>query len=69
MLGHKNLEGILSGFTKIQKQLEAYNVQVAKDLDVNSDRLAELENDRQVLEAQAAKADTVYANLSTLLGE
>lgn len=69
MLRHKKLDGILSGFTKIQKQLVAYNDQVAKDLVANESAIAELEEKGLELEACSNKASTVSANLSKLLGD
>lgn len=69
MLRRKKLDGILSGFTKIQKQLAAYNDQVAKDLVVNESAIAELEEKGLELEACSSRASTVSTNLSKLLGD
>lgn len=69
MLGRRNLDSILSGFTKIQKQLEGYTAQVVEDLGVNEIKIAQLEGTRRELREGAEKANKVYANLSKLLGE
>lgn len=69
MLKRKDLNSILSGFTKIQKKLEKYITQVGNDLSINSEKIVELENDRHYLNSQVSKANTVYANLNKLLGE
>ena len=69
MLRRKKLDGILSGFTKIQKQLVAYNDQVAKDLDANKGAITALEDKREELKYCSSRASTVSANLSKLLGD
>ena len=69
MLRRKKLDSILSGFTKIQKQLEGYTEQVDKDLTVNKDRIENLRTERAELEVCREKADTVYTNLGKLLGD
>ncbi|MCK5237539.1 MAG: hypothetical protein KAR06_11240 [Deltaproteobacteria bacterium] len=68
-MGIKKLSNILSGFTKIQKQLEAYTGQVAKDLIANRDKITVLESQRREMVDNRAKAEAVSANLSTLLGD
>ena len=69
MLRRKKLDSILSGFIKIQKQLEGYIEQVGNDLTANASRITDLGAERSELHYCRAKANTVSTNLSNLLGE
>ena len=69
MLFRKKLDGILSGFNKIQKDLEDYVEQGVEDLGVNEVKIALLESKRSELREGMEKANKVYANLSKLLGD
>jgi len=65
----KKLDNILSGFTKIQKELDAYADQTLEDLGVNEIKIAQLEEKRGDMKLGIEKANTVSANLRNLLGE
>ncbi len=69
MLKRNKLDGILSGFTKIQKKLGAYISQVDKDVEAKGAEIVQLEATRGELRTEAVRANKVYDNLTKLLGE
>lgn len=69
MIFRKKLDGILSGFNKIQKEIETFVVQGVEDLGVNEVKIALLEAKRAEMREGMEKANKVYANLSKLLGD
>jgi len=69
MIFKKKLGNILSGFNKIQKDLEGFVAQGVEDLGVNEVKIAQLESKRKDMREGMEKANKVYANLNKLLGD
>ena len=69
MLFKKNLDGILSGFTKIKKDLDLFIDQGQEDLGDNEVSIAQLEMKREELAESMTKALVVRDNISSIIGE